>query len=308
MIRVIGVVGPTAVGKSSLAVRLAKKYNGEIISCDSMQIYRGMDIGTAKVSYEQMEGIPHHLIDIKDPSEPFSCADYADLAKKAIDDISSRGKLPIFCGGTGLYLDSVLEISSFADTISDDAYRKEMEEYAAANGNDALFELLVRVDPESAESIHKNNVKRVIRALEIYKCTGRKKSEIDKENKCSATPYDATVFFLTCEDKELLYRRIEERVDIMMRADLLCEVEGLYADGTLESSATASAAIGYKELLPYIKGEAELDECIAKLKLSTRHYAKRQLTWFKRKKDYIPVYVDKEDAFARVCEVLGESL
>jgi len=306
--KIIGVVGPTAVGKSALAVKLAKKYNGEIISCDSMQIYRGMDIGTAKVSKEETEGIPHHLIDIKNPDEDFSCADYASLAKAKIKEISSLGKTPILCGGTGLYLDAVLEIDSFGKTVADEEYRREMEAYAAENGNEALHRLLYEVDPISAEAIHFNNVKRVIRALEIYKCTGKPKSAVDAENKSARPPYDSTVFFLTCENKELLYSRIDRRVDIMMEQGLLAEARALYEGGVFEKSRTASGAIGYKELLPYLKGEASLYDCLAELKLSTRHYAKRQLTWFKKKSGYIPVYVDKEDAFSVACSVLGDTV
>ena len=306
--KVLAVVGPTAVGKSALAVRLAKKYNGEIISCDSMQIYRGMDIGTAKVTEEEKEGIPHHLIDILDPWEQFSCADYALLAKKTVDDIISRGKTPVFCGGTGLYLDSVLEISSFGEAYADEEYRHSLEEFARKNGPAALHKALREIDPESADAIHCNNVKRVIRALEIYKCSGKPKSEVDRENKMIPPPYESTVFFLTCEDKELLYSRIEKRVDIMMEAGLLSEAERLYKDGVFEKSKTASAAIGYKELLPYLRGESNLDSCIAQLKLSTRHYAKRQLTWFKKKQNYITVYTDRVDPFTEAAKIIGESL
>ena len=306
--KVIAVVGPTAVGKSALAVRLAKKYNGEVISCDSMQVYRGMDIGTAKVTAEETEGIPHHLIDIKNPDEDFSCADYAALAKAKIEEIISRGKTPVFCGGTGLYLDAVLEIDSFGKTVADEDYRKEMELYAAENGNEALHRLLAEVDHVSAEAIHFNNVKRVIRALEIYKCTGKPKSVVDAENKSIRPPYDSTVFFLTCDNKELLYSRIEKRVDIMLEQGLLAETKELYAQGVFEKSRTAAGAIGYKELLPFIKGEASLDDCVAELKLSTRHYAKRQLTWFKKKANYIPICVDKENAYERALSVLGDSI
>ena len=306
--RVIGIVGPTAVGKTSLAVRLAKKYNGEVISCDSMQVYRGMDIGTAKVTKEEADGIPHHLIDIISPEEPFSCADYAILARRAIEDIASRGKTPILCGGTGLYLDSVLEISSFGETVADEAYRRSLEKLAEEKGAEALHSILREIDPESADAIHYNNVKRVIRALEIYKCTGKPKSVIDKENKSAPSPYEATVFFLTCRDKELLYSRIEKRVDIMLDTGLMEEAEALYSAGVFEKSKTASGAIGYKELLPYLKGEAELDRCVAQLKLSTRHYAKRQLTWFKRKKSYITLYVDECDPFAEAVAHIGEKV
>lgn len=303
--RVIAIVGPTAVGKTALSVELAKRLNGEIISCDSMQIYRTMDIGTAKATPEERCGILHHLIDIKNPDEDFSCADYAILAKKAINDIGARGKIPIFCGGTGLYLDSVLEIPSFADTVRDDPYRAEMEAYATEHGADALHELLSSVDPESAEAIHKNNIKRVIRALEIHHLTGKKKSELDALSKEQNPPYDATVFFLTCRDKELLYSRIEKRVDIMLDMGLLDECRSLYERGMLSNGSCASAAIGYKELLPYLEGRDSLENCIAQLKLSTRHYAKRQITWFKKKSSYHTIYVDEENALKCALEVLN---
>lgn len=304
--KIIAIVGPTAVGKSSLAISLAKEFNGEIISCDSMQIYRYMDIGTAKATGEEVDGIPHHLIDIRNPDESFSCADYAILAKEAINDITSRGKLPIFCGGTGLYLDSVIEIPSFCDTAKDENYRAELESFAEKNGAHALHEMLRAVDAKSADQIHENNVKRVIRALEIYKCTGKPKSLLDEESKKVSPPYDATVFFLTCEDKSLLYEKIEKRVDIMIENGLVDEAKALFEKGYLETDTTASEAIGYKELLPYLKGEGSLDSCIAQLKLSTRHYAKRQLTWFSKKQGYHKIYTDKEDAYEYVKEVLSK--
>ncbi|MBO5374973.1 MAG: tRNA (adenosine(37)-N6)-dimethylallyltransferase MiaA [Clostridia bacterium] len=302
--RVIAIVGPTAVGKTSLAIELAKKLNGEIISCDSMQIYRGMDIGTAKATEAERALVPHHLIDIKNPDECFSCADYALLAKGAISDIVARGKTPIFCGGTGLYLDSVLEIPSFTDTVKNDALRAELEAFALEHGADALHSMLREIDEESAEQIHKNNIKRVIRAIEIYKTTGKRKSELDALSREQASPYDATVLFLTMRDKERLYSRIEARVDDMLSQGLLDECRALFERGVLDGSTTASGAIGYKELVPYLKGEDTLENCIAQLKLSTRHYAKRQLTWFK-KKNYHTIYVDEVSPLDYALEVLN---
>ena len=304
--KVIAIVGPTAVGKTALAIELAKKYNGEIISCDSMQVYRGMNIGTAKPTREELAQVKHHLIDIKMPNENFSCADYAALAKKAIEDIARRGKTPIFCGGTGLYLDSVIEIPSFCETAKDEEYRAYLEEYAKAQGNEAVHKMLFKVDPESADAIHANNLKRVIRALEIYKCTGVTKSEWDRRSKEVKPPYDATVLFLTCEDREEMYRRIDRRVDIMMAEGLMFEVRGLYEEGLLDSKYTASGAIGYKELLPVVTGEASVDVGVMELKTATRHYAKRQLTWFNKKKDYHKIYVDKENPLERAMEILGD--
>lgn len=305
--RVIAIVGPTAVGKSELAIELAERIGGEIVSCDSMQIYKGMDIGTAKPTRDEMARVPHHMIDIKQPNECFSCADYALMAKKVIDGIIKRGKTPIICGGTGLYLDSVLEIPSFCDTAKDEKYRAELENLAREQGADAVYSLLCEIDPESAEAIHKNNVKRVIRALEIYKCTGITKSEWDRRSKEQKPPYDSTVFFLDCEDRELMYSRIEKRVDLMMAQGLMLEVRGLYEAGLLDEKYTSGGAIGYKELLPFVKGECSIDIAVRDLKLATRHYAKRQLTWFNRKKNYHKILVDKENALQRALEILGEA-
>lgn len=304
--KIIAIVGPTAVGKTALAIELAKRYNGEIISCDSMQVYKGMNIGTAKPSREEMAQIKHHLIDIKEPNESFSCADYAALAKKAIVDIQKRGKTPIFCGGTGLYLDSVIEIPSFCETAKDEEYRSYLENYAKENGNESVHNMLKEIDPESAEITHANNVKRVIRALEIYKCTGVTKSEWDRRSKETKPPYDATVLFLTCEDREEMYRRIDRRVDIMMAEGLMFEVRGLYEGGLLDTKYTSSGAIGYKELLPAVTGQCPIDLAVAELKMATRHYAKRQLTWFNKKKSYQKIYVDKENPLEKAMEILGD--
>lgn len=304
--KVIAIVGPTAVGKTALAIELAKRYNGEIISCDSMQVYRGMDIGTAKPTKEELATVKHHLIDIKMPHENFSCADYAVLAKKAIADIEKRGKTPIFCGGTGLYLDSVIEIPSFCETAKDEEYRKYLEAYARENGNESVHAMLKEIDPESAEATHANNVKRVIRALEIYKCTGVTKSEWDRRSREVKPPYDTTVLFLTCEDREEMYRRIDRRVDIMMAEGLMFEVRGLYEAGMLDPKYTSYGAIGYKELVPVVTGEGTVDVGVNELKMATRHYAKRQLTWFNRKKNYRKIYVDKENPIERAMEILGD--
>ncbi|MBQ7907324.1 MAG: tRNA (adenosine(37)-N6)-dimethylallyltransferase MiaA [Clostridia bacterium] len=302
--KVIAIVGPTAVGKTALSIELAKRLNGEIISCDSMQIYKYMDIGTAKPTYEERAGVPHHLIDIKSPSEQFSCADYQALAKRAIEDIISRGKTPIFCGGTGLYLDSVLEIPSFSETAKDEEYRSYLEGVALERGNEAVHKMLSEVDKESAEAIHPNNLKRVIRALEIYKCTGVTKSEWDRRSKEQKPPYEKEVFFLTCRDRETLYNKIDKRVDLMLAEGLLSEARWLYENSFLEKQYTASSAIGYKELLPYLRGECTLDLAVKQLKLSTRHYAKRQLTWFSKHEDYHKIYVDTEEPLATALSIL----
>lgn len=301
----IAIVGPTAVGKTALALELAKKYNGEIVSCDSMQIYRHMDVGTAKPTKDEMAACPHHLIDIKDPNEDFSCAEYATLARKAIDDIKSRGRLPIFCGGTGLYLDAVLKISSFSETQVDENYRAELEKFASENGADALHDMLREIDPESADAIHKNNQKRVIRALEIFHTTGKKKSELDRISREVAPPYDATVFFLTAQNRDTLYSRIEKRVDVMIDEGLITEAKFLWENGFLKPEYNSYAAIGYKELIPYFEGKKTLKECVDDLKLATRHYAKRQLTWFSRNESYHKICIDTESAFDTACAIIG---
>lgn len=303
--RVIAIVGPTATGKSALGIQLAEKIGGEIISCDSMQVYKGMDIGTAKATREEMKNIPHHMIDIIEPDVDFSCADYSLLAARATNDIIKRGKVPIFVGGTGLYLDSVIEIGSFCDTSRDESYRKELEEYAKENGNSALHDMLRKVDEKSADEIHENNVKRVIRALEIYKCTGVPKSVWDEKSKLAPPPYDATVIYLTYSDRELLYKKIDARVDKMIEDGLVNEVRGLYDRGYLHGGDTASGAIGYKELIPYIEGKRSLAEAIEEIKSSTRKYAKRQTTWFSKKKNYNKIYVDTENVRERVDEIVG---
>ena len=285
--KIFCIVGPTAVGKTALALRLAKELDGEIISCDSMQIYKGMDIGTAKPTKEEMAEVKHHLIDIKDPNEEFSCADYAIMAKACIEDIISRGKTPIFCGGTGLYLDSVIEIGSFSSGFKDEKYREELEKLAMEMGNEHIHNMLKEIDPKSAEEIHPNNLKRVIRALEIYHSSGITKSEWDEKSKEQKPPYDATVLFLNCKDREILKKRIDLRVDIMLSDGLLTETLDLYKRGMLKEEYTSFGAIGYKELIPYIENTDTLESCIERLKISTRQYAKRQNTWFSRKVNYI---------------------
>ena len=274
------VVGPTASGKSALALTIAEECGGEIVSCDSMQIYKRMNIGTAKPTEDEMSRVRHHMIDIVEPWENFSCADYAMLAGEAIDDIISRGKTPIICGGTGLYLDALLRggLPEVAD--SDEVYRAELCALLEREGAERLHQMLEEVDPESAESIHMNNTKRVIRALEIYHTSGRKKSELDKENNRLDGKYEPLAVGLYYPDRSVLYERINKRVDIMISDGLLCEVRALEAEGIFARSKTASGAIGYKELLGYLHGEMSLDNAVENLKMATRRYAKRQCTWF----------------------------
>ena len=286
MTRVMAVVGPTAVGKSDYAVELALRLGGEIISCDSMQVYRGMDIGTAKPTAAEMRGVPHHLIDVAEPEEPFSVADYVSAARKAVDEISARNKIPIFCGGTGLYLDRFLCGGLSAPDVPEDPdLRRELAAFAASHGNDALHAVLRECDPVSADAIHPNNVKRVIRAIEIFRATGTPKSEFDRRSRSVPSPVSAEVIGLSCPRDEL-YDRIDRRVDRMIDAGLVEETARLDARGVFTKNATAAQAIGYKEILPYLHGSASLPAAIDELKRATRHYAKRQLTWFKAK-DYV---------------------
>ena len=281
--RVAAVVGPTASGKTSLAIRLAKKLGGEVISCDSMQIYRGMDIGTAKPTPAEMDGVPHHLIDVCDPSDDFSAADYAVLAKSALDDILSRGKLPIFCGGTGLYLDAVLTGNQYSDAPADPELRASLLADAERYGADDLWRRLYDVDPVEAAKVHPNNVKRVARALEIFLSTGRQKSLWDAESRLSSPALNVVKLGLE-RPRDELYSRIDLRVDLMMRDGLLDEVEALVSSGKLPRASTAAQAIGYKELIDYLDGKCSLSDAVGQIKLSSRRYSKRQMTWFRRDK------------------------
>ena len=293
-IKIAAVTGPTASGKTSLAIALARELDGEVISCDSMQIYRGMSIGTAKPTPEELASVRHHLIDILPPDAPYSCSDYVKDAEAAIEDIVSRGKLPIFCGGTGLYLDRLLRGGNDDDAASDATVRTELKAFYEQKGIDALYERLVALDPEAAATIHKNNVKRVMRAIEICLVTGQKKSDIDKKNSEMSAKYDPRVITLAFNNREILYERIDRRIDIMIAQGLVDETKKLLSDGVFERSVTASQAIGYKELFPYIRGEAPLDTCVDELKRASRRYAKRQITWFSGKDYAHKIFVDCE--------------
>ena len=277
--RVLAVVGPTASGKTGLGIELAKAYGGEVISADSMQIYKGMDIASAKPTAEEMQGIPHHLIDFLDRDVTFSAADYVKLAKEKIDEVLSRGKLPIIVGGTGLYIDSLLENVKFSEGGSDEEYRAELYEFARTEGNEALYSRLVQADPEAAESVHPNNIVRVVRALEVIHITGRRFSELKKESRLVESPYDSLIIGLNYADREMLYRRINLRVDEMVKNGLVDEARELWQESGMK---TAANAIGYKELIPYFEKKMTLEECIDKIKQETRRYAKRQLTWFRK--------------------------
>ena len=277
--KILCVVGPTASGKTDYAVELALKCGGEVVSCDSMQIYKHMDIGTAKPTADEMKGVKHHMIDIIEPNESFSVARFYEMARECIDDILLRGKMPVLCGGTGLYFDSTINNINFIQMDTDEEYRKYLESAAKEFGNEYVYKILKRVDEESAESIHPNNLKRVIRALEIYKTTGKKKSELDKEQ-LSEPLYEPEITGLM-RHREVLYDRINKRVDIMMEKGLVEEVSELIKMG-IDTEATSMQAIGYKEIIEYLDGKTSLSDAVDKIKRESRRYAKRQLTWFKR--------------------------
>lgn len=277
MARIIVIAGPTAVGKSALSMALAHRMNGEVISADSMQIYRGMDIGTAKATADERSRIVHHLIDVRDPSDDYSCADYAIDARRCVDDILARGKTPIFCGGTGLYLKQALCETSVVSPPGDPALREWLERRSP----DENYRELTVCDPESAAAIHPNNHRRVIRALEIYRLSGIPKSEWDRNSPSDTYRSDALLICLTAP-RAALYDRIDRRVEEMVESGLYEEVLSL----SLDPASTAGQAIGYKEMLCCINGERSLDEAIAEIQLASRRYAKRQLTWFRHQKDF----------------------
>lgn len=305
--KVICIVGPTASGKTGLGIELAKKINGEVISADSMQIYKNLNIGTAKVTTEEAQGIPHHMIDICEIDEKFSVADFQKMCYDEIDKIIKRGKVPIIVGGTGLYVSSVVDNMNFEELPIDNEYRKKLEKIAIEKGNDYLYNMLVEVDEDSAKIIHPNNVKRVIRALEIAKNASKLKStHMEQEkNKNKNSEYNFYVFCIEME-RECLYNRINKRIDIMIEDGLLEEAKKLF-DMKLDSSYTCMQAIGYKEFFPYFKGETTLEECTNKLKQETRKYSKRQVTWFNNKLEcqYIDGTLDRSKLIDTIIERAG---
>ena len=272
-------VGPTAVGKTAASIGLAKALNGEIISGDSMQIFKGLDIGTAKITKEEMQGVPHHLIDIKEPWETFSVAEFKRLADEAIADIHDRGKMPIIVGGTGFYINSVLYEYHFGEADTDEAYRAELEQYAEAHGNEALWNILQEKDPDSAAKLHSNDTKRVIRALEVLHVTGipasERQSTVDKQT----MRYNAVYIALNMP-REVLYDRINRRVDIMIQDGLEAEVRNALANGVAQD-ALSMTSIGYRQMIQYFNEEISFDRAVELIKRDTRHFAKRQLTWFR---------------------------
>lgn len=275
--------GPTAVGKTALSIKLAKAIDGAIISADSMQVYRGMDIGSAKITKEEMDGVDHYLIDVLDPDEEFHVVRFQEMAKAAMDEIYQKGQIPILTGGTGFYIQSVLYDIDFTSQDEDTVFRNRLEDLANQQGNEVLHAMLKAVDPVSAEKIHANNRKRVIRALEFYEKTKTPISEHNEAEASKESPY-AFCYFVLNDDREKVYERIEMRIDMMLQAGLIEEVKSLREKG-YHKSMVSMQGLGYKEILSYLEGEITVEEAIYILKRDTRHFAKRQLTWFRREKD-----------------------
>lgn len=289
-IPLIAVVGPTASGKTSLAVELCEILGGEAVSCDSMQIYKGMDIATAKPDKSEMRGIPHHLMGFLDPGESYSVAKYCEDAGNAIRDIYGRNKVPVLVGGTGLYYSSLVDNIEFFPEETDFEYRDHLKERAEKEGNEVLLKELSQVDPEAAKSLSANNIGRVIRALEIVHTTGKTKTMQNEASRLNPSPFAVTAICLDAKDRQYLYDRINKRVDMMLEAGLVSEAESFFAS---PAGRTAKQAIGYKELYPYFQGEKSLEECVETLKMQTRRYAKRQLTWFRRDPRMNYIYIDE---------------
>lgn len=297
------ITGPTAVGKTDLSIQIAKAVNGEIISADSMQVYRHMDIGTAKIRPEEMQNVPHHLIDCLEPFEEFNIYLFQKMALRAIDDILSRGKLPIIVGGTGFYIQSVLKGVDFSDEEKNTAYREHLQKIADEQGAQALHDMLLKTDPAAAEKIHANNIKRVIRALEYYEQTGRKISEHNETEREKEPVFDA-LYFVVNTERDVLYERIEKRIDMMLADGLVEEVKKLREMGCTRDMVSMKG-LGYKEILAYLDGEIPLEEAVYIIKRDTRHFAKRQITWFKREKDVIWMnYPDFDNKKERMQEAM----
>ncbi len=300
--RVVAVGGPTASGKTALSVALARAFDGEIINADSMQIYKNLDVGTAKPSAEERQGIPHYLLDFLPPETPYSVADFTAAADPLIRDITARGRLPLVVGGTGLYITSLLSGMAFAPEKTDPAIRARLQTRADTEGGAALYAELQRVDPDYAAQVHPNNLPRVIRALELFEATGRRMSDQRREARPAEAPYHALCLCLTCRDRAVLYSRIDRRVDEMVENGVLDEARQVYDHR--DAYRTAAQAIGYKEFFPYFEGTANLTECTERLKQATRNYAKRQLTWFRRQNDAVWLYLDEEDVTEHACTLV----
>lgn len=301
--KVIVICGPTASGKTALSIELAKKINGEIVSCDSMQIYKDMDIGTAKPTIEEMQGIKHYMLDFVSPDERYSVADYKKQAKQAIREIIEKGKVPIVVGGTGLYVDSLIYEIEYQDIEFDEKYRKQLEERSEKEGLEVLYNEAKKIDPEAIIKISPNDKKRILRILEIYNATGKNKTEQEKESRKNEVEFDYKVYAISW-DREKLYDRINQRVDIMIDQGLIEEVQKIYSK--YNKFPTAMQGLGYKEVLEYLEGKCNKQEMIDKIKQETRRYAKRQLTWFRKNKQTI--WLDGQEKIQNNIEIILEGL
>ena len=301
--KVIVICGPTASGKTALSIELAKKINGEIVSCDSMQIYKDMDIGTAKPTIEEMQGIKHYMLDFVSPDERYSVADYKKQAKQAIREIIEKGKVPIVVGGTGLYVDSLIYEIEYQDIEFDEKYRKQLEERSKKEGLEVLYNEAKKIDPEAITKISPNDKKRILRILEIYNATGKNKTEQEKESRKNEVEFDYKVYAISW-DREKLYDRINQRVDIMIDQGLIEEVQKIYSK--YNKFPTAMQGLGYKEVLEYLEGKCNKQEMIDKIKQETRRYAKRQLTWFRKNKQTI--WLDGQEKVQNNIEIILEGL
>lgn len=305
--KLVVITGPTASGKTALGVALARRLGGEVVSADSMQIYRGMDIGTAKPTPEEMQGVPHHMIDIADPAENYSVSRYAKEAAACVDDILARGKLPIVVGGTGLYIDSLIAGRTFADGTADTALRQELSERYDEIGGEGLLGELRKVDPERAAKLHPADKKRIVRAMEVYILTGRTITQHDAETRTVPPRYDAAKIALDFTDRQDLYDRIDRRVELMVRQGLFDEVRALLAAG-VPADCTAMQAIGYKEAVAAVRGEAAPQDAVAAIQLASRRYAKRQLTWLRRDADLFWLRHEKTPDMDRACRLSTQFL
>lgn len=306
-LRVVAIGGPTGTGKTALSVALAKRFGGEIISADSMQVYRGLDVGTAKATAAERQGIPHHLLDIRTPEEAFSVADFTAAAARCIEEITARGGLPLVTGGTGLYITSLLDGIAFTPQKPDPALRTELQRRWQQEGPAVLYAELQAADPAYAATLHQNDGPRILRALELYRSTGQKMSELRAAARPAAPPYRSLCLCLTCRDRAELYRRTDARVDVMLADGLLNEAEQVWQNRA--TYKTAAQAIGYKEFFPYFEGQATLGTCAAALKQATRRYAKRQLTWFRHQNQAVWLFVDEtEDLIGQAAALVQEFL